>query len=240
MEPFPPRPLPLGTYAAATFLSVLSGKPVQGRTRAGPATAAPGCRRAGSGSVPTRRGYADGVSRVVRSVEPADYPWVVDLIDRHRGEGMSAQERARRGFVQGHWDVAQLQRLSSGPGFLLAEVDGTRAGALLTSAPGAARRGPAGRTNELAQQALGAASFFLYGPVVVDDMFRGQGVLRALADELFARMTGRYDVAVAFIEAVNQASMAVHDRLGFRVFDSFAIGDREYHALSRDVAPRQG
>lgn len=138
--------------------------------------------------------------------------------------------------MQGHWDVAQLERLSAGPGFLLAEVDGMRAGVLITSSPGAALRGPAGRTNEIAEQAFGSTSFFLYGPVVVDDPFRGQGVLRALADELFARMTGRYDVAVAFIESVNQASMAVHDRLGFHVFGSFVIGEREYLVLSREVA----
>ncbi|MFC6704259.1 hypothetical protein [Flexivirga alba] len=104
-----------------------------------------------------------------------DFPWIIELIDRNRAEQLSEQQRATAGFVQGRWNTDTLQQLLAGPGMFIAEVDGIRAGVALSSSPGAVTTGPAGRTNELAADHFGDTGYFLYGPVVVDADFRGQG-----------------------------------------------------------------
>jgi ribosomal protein S18 acetylase RimI-like enzyme len=180
------------------------------------------------------------VSATVREAIAADFPWIIDLIDRNRAEALTAEERAAKGFVQGQWDVAVLERLSAGLGIFVAEVDGHPAGVAISSAAGAIPSGPAGRTSELAAAAYPAGTFFLYGPVVVDDAFRRRGVLRALLAHLGRELGGRYVTAIAFVEVTNTASMGAHTRLGFRVFQSFEEGGRSFHAMSlelRELSP---
>ena len=168
----------------------------------------------------------------------ADFAWVIDLIDRNRAEAIPAEERGARGFVQGQWDADVLERLSSGPGIFIAEVDGSRAGFAVTSAAGAIPSGPAGRTNELAAASFPDAAFFLYGPVVVDDAFRRRGVLQALVSHLGQELQDRYAVAIAFVEESNQASMAAHARVGFEGFASFEHEGRSFGALALTLDKR--
>ncbi|MEP7159702.1 MAG: hypothetical protein ABI746_01225 [Dermatophilaceae bacterium] len=155
------------------------------------------------------------------------------MIDRHRGTDVSAAVRARQGFVQGRWSVAGLRVWPTTPGIVLAEVDGQRAGVAISSPPGWATDGPAGRTNELAAQRFGVSDYFLYGPAVVDDAYRRRGVLDAMVRGLFTDAAVSYAVGVAFIEDANTASMTAHTRLGFTGFAAFTLGDRGYRCLSR-------
>lgn len=169
----------------------------------------------------------------IRPLEPGDHRWLLDLIDANRADRLTAAQRAEQGFVQGVWSETALQRLSTGPGMLLAEVDGSRAGAALSSPPGGVLDGPAGRTNELARAAFGPDGYFLYGPVVIDRAFRRRGLLRALSTALLARAAARYPVAVAFVQQDNQASLAAHRVLGWHDLDTFTLDDaREFVVLS--------
>lgn len=173
----------------------------------------------------------------VRQAVDSDFAWIVDLIDRHRGVDLSAAERSERGFVQGDWTVAGLARFAAGTGIYLAEVDGQRAGVAITSAPGLVAAGPAARTNELAAAVFGSGAFFLYGPVVVDDQFRGRGVLTALFERLRADLRDRFATGVAFIETANATSMLVHRRLGLEPFETFRFDGRDFQALSFTTDP---
>lgn len=170
---------------------------------------------------------------VVREITAADHAWLLELIDANRAERLSAAERARQGFVQGVWNEAALQRLSTGPGLLVAELDGIRAGAALSSPPGTVVDGPAGRTNVIAREAFGDDGYFLYGPVIVAAAFRRRGVLRALSAALLARTAARYPVAVAFVQQDNQASLATHRALGWQELAPFTLEDgRRFVVLS--------
>lgn len=175
----------------------------------------------------------------VRRMEDDDLDWARDLLNRFHGERMTPQERAEHGFVQGEWSTAKIAGLTSGTGGFVAEVDGSRAGLALTSAPGAAPGGgPAGELGRLATAAYGGSGYFLYGPVVVDDAYRRRGVLRALFDHLRQFLAGRFEVGVAFVEDANRVSLAAHRRLGFTEFDRYTVAGREYHALSFRTAER--
>jgi N-acetylglutamate synthase and related acetyltransferases len=166
-----------------------------------------------------------------------DFPWIIELIDRNRAEQLSEQQRATAGFVQGRWNIDTLQQLLAGPGMFIAEVDGIRAGVALSSSPGAVTTGPAGRTNELAADHFGDTGYFLYGPVVVDADFRGQGVLRHLVDRLLGDAAAHYRIAVAFVEQANTNSLAVHQHLGWQTFATFDLAERGFLALAQRLAP---
>lgn len=172
-----------------------------------------------------------------RSVAAEDFAWIIELIDRNRAENLTADERAAGGFVQGRWDMAALDRLRSGPGMFLAEVGGIRAGVALSTSPGAATTGPAGRLNALAADRFGATGYFMYGPVVVDASFRGHGVLRRLADRLLSHAASRYQTAVAFVEQSNTNSLAVHRHMGWDEFATFDLDLRRFSALAHRLTP---
>lgn len=166
----------------------------------------------------------------IRTIDPTDYPWLLELIDSNRADRLTAIQRAEEGFVQGRWDKSALQRLSSGPGMLLAEVDGRRAGAALSSAPGVVTDGPAGRVNDIARDMFGDKGYFLYGPVIIDPAFRRRGLLRQLSQALLER--SRYPPAVAFVQQDNTASLAAHTALGWQQVAEFVLEDgRRFSAL---------
>ncbi|WP_300682964.1 GNAT family N-acetyltransferase [Nocardioides sp.] len=173
----------------------------------------------------------------LRPAEPRDESAILDLIDRHRGVGLSARERAERGFVQGEWTPATLAALADGPGIWVAEEAGTLAGVAISSAPGTVGTGPAGETNRVAAEVFGPGRYFLYGPVVVDEAFRGRGILRGLLTRLLEANVTTYAVAVAFIESTNTLSQTVHARLGWRRIGGFALGERSFDVLGLPTDP---
>lgn len=168
----------------------------------------------------------------VRQVDEGDFDWILDLLARNQRQAVSPQARERQGFVQGTFSVEALRERLHGPGMVIAELDGERAGVLLSSAPEAHASGPPGRTLQVARDLLGNDSLFLYGPAVVDQRFRSQGVLGALASDLFARIAHSYTTAIAFIESTNSVSRTVHQRLGWTEIGSFDLADRAYLVLS--------
>lgn len=163
--------------------------------------------------------------------------WTLDLIARNQRDAVAPGARATEGFLQGTFSVGDLRDRMTGPGMLVAEVDGQRAGVVLSSTPGAYPHGPPGLTEQVARDRLGTRTFFLYGPAVVDRSFRGQGVLGQLSAELLGRTASTYDCAIAFVEMSNEASRDVHHRLGWAAIGTFAIRDRTYEVLSHPTGP---
>ncbi|MGW4519286.1 hypothetical protein ACWEO4_47335 [Streptomyces sp. NPDC004393] len=69
----------------------------------------------------------------VRRSGPSDRQAVLDLLERARGTGLSALERAEQGFIQGRWDAVKVAELELGTGIFLAEEDGALAGFVVTA-----------------------------------------------------------------------------------------------------------
>ncbi|MEE1784618.1 GNAT family N-acetyltransferase [Streptomyces sp. SP17BM10] len=165
-----------------------------------------------------------------RKATAADRATVLALIDAARGDGLSPQERAERGFVQGRFDEDKLAATEATTGVYVAEEDGRIAGAALTApASPALDEGPPRRTWEAALHAgLAQDRFYLYGPVVVDPDFRGRGVVRSLLRAVDANLRDRFDHGVLFVEKSNHKSLAVHRHLGMREAAEFTVGERAY------------
>ncbi|MEU8510916.1 GNAT family N-acetyltransferase [Kitasatospora sp. NPDC048722] len=169
-----------------------------------------------------------------RTAVAADRATVLALIDGARGEGLSPEERAERGFVQGRFDGDKLASMEATTGVYVAEEDGRIAGAALTApASPALDEGPPRQTWEAALRAgLAPDRFYLYGPVVVDPAFRGRGVVRSLLRAVDANLRDRFDHGVLFVERSNHKSLAVHRHLGMREAAEFTVADRTYTVFS--------
>ncbi|MFI9649351.1 GNAT family N-acetyltransferase [Streptomyces sp. NPDC052040] len=172
----------------------------------------------------------------VRRSRPDDHAAILSLMDTARGEGLSDEERARRGFVQGAMDQEVLDRLQAGPGIFVAEVAGEFAGFAMTSEPTGL---PPGHPAAAAVEAVREASerrdpgrLFLYGPVAVDERFQGRGLLTALLTALGRALEDSYDLAVAFVELSNERSLAVHRHYGMTEAAHFETGGRSYAAFT--------
>ncbi|CAM2918573.1 GNAT family N-acetyltransferase [Prescottella defluvii] len=166
----------------------------------------------------------------VRRSGPQDREAILALMNASRGDGLSAAERAERGFVQGSMGEDDLARFQEGTGVFVAEEDGTLAGFAMTSEPGAATSGPP----RLAVDAVGEGSgrLFLYGPAAVDPRFQGRGVLTKLLAALSRELRDRFDLGVAFVEAANAKSLAVHRHYGMTEAATFVFAGRDYFVFT--------
>ncbi|MFF0159805.1 GNAT family N-acetyltransferase [Streptomyces sp. NPDC005263] len=172
----------------------------------------------------------------IRRSRPEDHAAILSLMDKARGVGLSDEERARRGFVQGNLTGELLNRFQDGPGIFVADAAGELAGFAITSEPGWL---PPGHPAAAAVAAVTKAAdgrdlgrLFLYGPVAVDDRFQGRGVLTKLLTALSRALQGDFDLAVAFVETANERSLAVHRHYEMAEDAHFEAGGRTYVAFT--------
>ncbi|MET9253795.1 GNAT family N-acetyltransferase [Streptomyces sp. NPDC003717] len=172
----------------------------------------------------------------VRRSRPEDHAAILTLMDQSRGEGLSDEERARRGFVQGQMTPGLLDRFQQGPGIFVADAEGTLAGFAITSEP---THLPPHHPATAAVSAVTEAAdgrdlgrLVLYGPAAVDDHYQGRGILTRLLTTLSRTLQDDYDLAVAFVETTNARSLAVHRHYGMTEAAHFTLGDRTYAAFT--------
>jgi GNAT superfamily N-acetyltransferase len=172
----------------------------------------------------------------VRRSRPEDHASILALMDEARGVGLSDEERARRGFVQGQLTEDLLARFQDGPGIFVADAGGELAGFAITSEPGGlppqhpAAAAVAAVTKAADGRDLGR--LFLYGPVAVDARFQGRGLLTQLLTALSRALKDDFDLAVAFVELANARSLAVHRHYGMTEAAHFEVGGRTYAAFT--------
>lgn len=83
---------------------------------------------------------------------------------------------------------------------------------------------------------LASSHVFIYGPVCIDQSYRGRGLLRGLYETLQREVVGRYDIGVAFVAHDNPHSLRVHvDGLGMAHVGEFDFSGKQYHILAFDV-----
>ena len=71
---------------------------------------------------------------------------------------------------------------------------------------------------------------YLYGPICVAESERGNGLARAMFEELRARLPGR--PAMLFVRADNTASLRAHEKMGIRDLGTFMNDGVPYVALT--------
>ena len=151
------------------------------------------------------------------------------LDDAERISGLLMANTAHRGgMLVGDWSVGAVREcLAAGQLIIIATDAADLLGVLFTSEKSQATAPPV-----VAMRAAwpGSADAYVYGPVCVDRVARGRGVLEALYAEVVARRPGRE--AVLFIKTDNERSLRAHTRLGMVQVASFALGAETFTVLS--------
>ncbi|WP_394284823.1 GNAT family N-acetyltransferase [Corynebacterium sp.] len=166
-----------------------------------------------------------------RISSPSDRAGVLAVLAASRGEGLSPQERAEQGFVQGAFTEETLARVEAGPGVVIG-VDA--AGAVVAVAMTMTQTLAGGPPASLAlymRRHHGDKRWAMYGPVAVAPSHRGRGLMRPLLTEVSRRLAG-YELAAGFIDADNAKSMAVHTAVGMTVDGEFTVNARRFTVVT--------
>jgi hypothetical protein len=82
-------------------------------------------------------------------------------------------------------------------------------------------------------QPLHAAGTFQYGPICIDQDYRGSGVFQHLFETMRENMSARFPVGVTFINKLNKRSFEAHTKkLNLVVIDEFRFNQNEYYTLA--------
>lgn len=158
-------------------------------------------------------------------------PAILSLMDAARGAHLNDAERARQGFVQGQMDVAALARMQAGPGVFVVRDGPILAGFAMTSTASMAGSGLAVATVQAAVEAnpeLPLDKIFLYGPVIVDRRYQGQGLLTRLLVHVCMELRAQFALGALFIDRANQKSLAIHRHYPMDERASFEFKQRSY------------
>lgn len=75
-----------------------------------------------------------------------------------------------------------------------------------------------------------------YGPIWIDNQYRGQGVFEALVTRIYREVAPSFAHMVTFIADENERSLAAHTRKAkMQVTDFFTFSDRDYYIMSVDI-----
>ncbi|MFD1872722.1 GNAT family N-acetyltransferase [Hymenobacter bucti] len=174
---------------------------------------------------------------LIREASVADAPALADLANQYTYQNLD--ETARQGgFLTGSFAAPALgAMLASVPG-QVAYYQEELAGFVINSKLPTERYPPfiqaisALLPSLLYQQRpLTDYRWFYYGPVLVRQEYRGQGLLQQLFAATKQRLAGRFDLGVAFIAAENAASRWVHvQKLGLE-----PVGELNFQGQAYDI-----
>lgn len=164
-----------------------------------------------------------------------DLEWAASVFLANHRSNLTPEER-EEGFVQGTLTAERLQIWLQGPGSVLAEVDGERAGVVMVTTPDVFTHGPAEKLAQVATEA-GVTDFLMYGPIVIDKPFRGRGLMRELWNAVVREDQGRHERAVLFLETANERSRATHEHLGWELVTPYEYDGREFFCMSHEMRP---
>lgn len=77
---------------------------------------------------------------------------------------------------------------------------------------------------------------FQYGPVCIDERYRGKGLLNQLFEEMRVEFFKKYPLSITFINKINVISEQAHTRkLGWEIIDKFEFKNNVYIGLAFDM-----
>lgn len=179
---------------------------------------------------------------ITRNATTSDIDGILTLQSRYLYSNLSENERLN-GFVTTPFTSAQLEALLDDGGVFVAATNDEVIGYALAGSwqffsqwpifPYMVARLPA---LNFVGRAITAENSFQYGPVCVDEKYRGSGLFPRLFEQMRLGFSNRHPIGVTFINRLNQRSYIAHTKkLEMLVIDRFEFGGRQYHGLAFDT-----
>jgi len=179
----------------------------------------------------------------IRQVTQQDKDWMIELYHHNLKQQMNQTGRnLDAGFVQDNPHFDQLvQHWIELSAISVAEIEEQAAGFLVIQRE-IESEGPEilayiqehANILILQETPLADLRYAAYGPILVDDRFRGKGIAKALHDQALKDLkTQGFDAIVAFIDADNPISLKIHDALGMQVLDKVVLASGQFFILGQ-------
>ncbi|MDV7696523.1 GNAT family N-acetyltransferase [Chryseobacterium soli] len=152
----------------------------------------------------------------IRKAEARDYPAIIELQNANTPDQLSEEEK-KQGFIVSSMTEHTLDAINKNLGVLVALEEGNLAGfvCLTTTDPIPEHPVVKAMYNSFQQQTfnhkpLTEYRVFLYGPILINQKWRGQGIAKKLFFAVKDFTEKHYDLGAAFINDKNPHSLAVH------------------------------
>lgn len=77
---------------------------------------------------------------------------------------------------------------------------------------------------------------FQYGPVCIEESYRGKGILNLIFEEMRLEFVRKYPISITFINKINLISEKAHTKkLGWEIIDEFEFNHNHYIGLAFDM-----
>jgi hypothetical protein len=181
-----------------------------------------------------------GVGRLLQVATQTDIDEVLALHSRYQIDGIAEEDRAD-GFVTTAFSRDQLEQLiAEEQGLFIARIDAKVVAYVMAASWSYWSKWPLFKymIKGLPQMhyigiQLNTENSYQYGPVCVDKLHRGSGLLEKLFAFALEQMAGRFQVLVTFVNRQNPRSFAAHSRkLGLDVIASFEFNGNRYYELA--------
>ncbi len=178
-----------------------------------------------------------------RLATPTDIPGLLSLQQRYLVTNLSA-EAQKNGFVTTPFSEKQVMDLIKLQGIYVAIYENELIAYLCAGAWDYFSQWPifpymVNRLRHLSflRQSLAGVNTFQYGPVCIDETWRGQGVLQHLFEVMRQDFSSKYPISITFINKVNKRSINAHlDKLHWKIIDEFIFNERHYYLLAFDMS----
>jgi hypothetical protein len=153
---------------------------------------------------------------VFRSAQARDYAAILRLQSANYIGNLSEGERGE-GFLSAEFSQEQIEQIASELGIVIAVDAGIVAGYLCAfrnqfnhGSPVLTKMFECYDRLRFQEKPLHSWNTYVYGPVCIDRMYRGRGLLKGLYEAQKRGLTGRFEVGVAFVSRDNPHSLRAH------------------------------
>ena len=181
---------------------------------------------------------------IVRHATLDDLEAILQLQEKYHVSNLTEAEKQTKGFVTMKVTHEQFNKLVSKNGVFIAVADtGELAAYALTSdwayySQWAIIQQMANLLADfsLENSAITTENSFQYGPICIDEAFRGQGILAQLFEAIQVVYAPHFAFAITFINKQNERSMKAHARqTPLSIVGDFKFNDNEYWVLAARI-----
>lgn len=173
----------------------------------------------------------------------ADIEGVLALQARYLYRNLSDEER-KKGFVTTPFTVSQLEEILLENGLFIAETEDGKivsyvfAGSWNYFEQWGIFNFMVSRFPEVSFQGkeITTSNSFQYGPICIDENYRGKGLLNQIFEEMRLEFCKKYPISITFINKINAISTRAHTKkLGWEIIDEFQFNNNTYIGLALDM-----
>ena len=86
---------------------------------------------------------------------------------------------------------------------------------------------------EFTSETITTKNSFQYGPICIDENYRGSGLFQQLGELMRIEMNQQYSIGITFINKINKRSFEAHTKkLKIKVIDHFEFNENHYYGLA--------